>query len=191
MAKQKSNTQKTRVMADALLFAEAKAHIEDILDLVDQYNEIAEELTEMGYGGDTMDDGDPIPTLQVIGCGIGNFTFDSPEILDPFWEQGPMRAKVPSPTKRQLVVSKERHRLGKESNWTCFYCRHEGSEQFGPDERVWHVDHVYPIVRGGDDLPDNHVLACATCNLSKRARTALEYFAGERKSRIFAVTEQP
>jgi 5-methylcytosine-specific restriction endonuclease McrA len=69
----------------------------------------------------------------------------------------------------------ERERLGKETQWTCFYCHRVGDELNGPDERAWHVDHSYPISRGGDNKPDNLVLACATCNLQKHSRSALEY----------------
>ena len=66
------------------------------------------------------------------------------------------------------------------SRWRCFYCGVVGAEDLGPDGRFWHVDHVYPISRGGDDKPDNHVLSCASCNLGKRTLSAMEYFA--RKS---------
>jgi len=43
------------------------------------------------------------------------------------------------------------------------------------DGRVWHVDHAYPIVHGGDNRRDNKVLSCATCNLSKGPKSAKEF----------------
>lgn len=59
--------------------------------------------------------------------------------------------------------------------WLCHYCRGAGSESHGPDGRVWHVDHEYPISIGGDNRKDNKVLACATCNLRKHDKTASEF----------------
>lgn len=49
----------------------------------------------------------------------------------------------------------------------CFYC--------GVDMQNWkhdeiHVDHFYPVSRGGSDNPINLVVSCAPCNLSKGAR---------------------
>ena len=38
--------------------------------------------------------------------------------------------------------------------------------------RVFHIDHVTPISRGGDHTPANLVLSCAPCNLSKRRAVA-------------------
>lgn len=61
-------------------------------------------------------------------------------------------------------------------HWVCFYCGKLGTKQTGPDGRVWHADHSYPRALGGDDLPDNMVLTCASCNLSKRASSASEFF---------------
>lgn len=46
----------------------------------------------------------------------------------------------------------------------------------GPDGRNWHIDHVYPKALGGDDGLDNRVLACATCNLSKKHKSANAFF---------------
>ena len=44
--------------------------------------------------------------------------------------------------------------------YTCQYC--------GQDAHT--VDHVIPISKGGNDLPDNLVAACARCNYSKSDR---------------------
>ena len=80
-------------------------------------------------------------------------------------------------TARKFVLLTARKRLGDESGWACFYCRLKGNEDNGPDGRIWHVDHVYTVTRGGDEQPDNLVLACATCNLAKKDSTAAEFFA--------------
>jgi hypothetical protein len=72
-------------------------------------------------------------------------------------------------------VSKQRERLGRDQGWSCRYCSGAGDEDSGPDGRAWHVDHLYPVVRGGDSQPDNLVLACATCNLKKRAQLLTDF----------------
>ncbi|QLG10992.1 HNH endonuclease [Deinococcus sp. D7000] len=45
----------------------------------------------------------------------------------------------------------------------CFYC----GCKIGGKSAKWHVDHFIPLSRGGSNLPENLVLACAFCNLSK------------------------
>jgi CRISPR/Cas system Type II protein with McrA/HNH and RuvC-like nuclease domain len=117
-------------------------------------------------------------------------TLPTTSFLDEFWEDGPQPqtkfalefiervSGEASNVKeiRRVPLTAERKRLGQESGWKCFYCGKAGDKDQGPDGRVWHVDHAYPFSRGGDDQPDNHVLACATCNLGKKAATAAEYF---------------
>lgn len=49
----------------------------------------------------------------------------------------------------------------------CFYC--------GSRLKVMHVDHMQPLSRGGTDHWWNLVRACASCNLSKGAKTAEEF----------------
>lgn len=52
----------------------------------------------------------------------------------------------------------------------CFYC----------DEKVgkkYHVDHVTPLVKKGSNGPENLVISCPTCNLSKGAQHPMD-FAG-------------
>jgi 5-methylcytosine-specific restriction endonuclease McrA len=49
----------------------------------------------------------------------------------------------------------------------CAYCR-------GPQE---HVDHVVPLVRGGDHALWNLAAACARCNLAKNASPPAEFIA--------------
>ncbi|MFN7400490.1 MAG: HNH endonuclease, partial [Sandaracinobacter sp.] len=45
----------------------------------------------------------------------------------------------------------------------CRYC--------GRDDGDFHLDHVLPASRGGQNSADNLVVACAACNISKGART--------------------
>ena len=50
--------------------------------------------------------------------------------------------------------------------YTCQYC--------GMDANT--VDHVVPISKGGNDMPDNLVAACARCNYSKSDRMTPSVF---------------
>lgn len=52
----------------------------------------------------------------------------------------------------------------------CWWC----GEKTGDD---YHVDHVIPLILGGSNGPENLVIACAHCNLSKNAKHPME-FAG-------------
>jgi 5-methylcytosine-specific restriction endonuclease McrA len=47
----------------------------------------------------------------------------------------------------------------------CAYC----------DRTARHLDHVHPLSKGGADAEHNIVPACATCNLSKGAKTLAEW----------------
>jgi len=92
--------------------------------------------------------------------------------------------KSKSPSKRSRAIAKKKAETlalefhGEDSPWMCAYCLKLGSQSVGPDGRSWHVDHIYPVSKGGDNLPDNLVLSCATCNLQKgalRLKEFLEY----------------
>ena len=50
-------------------------------------------------------------------------------------------------------------------SWRCAYC----------DAPAEHLDHVQPLSRGGADAPRNLLPACASCNLSKSAKTLAEW----------------
>ena len=45
----------------------------------------------------------------------------------------------------------------------CFYCHCDVPESGA------HIDHVFPVSRGGKSTYENLVLSCAACNLSKNA----------------------
>lgn len=51
----------------------------------------------------------------------------------------------------------------------CFYCGRTGSTDADPDGKGWHLDHVYPLRRGGPNRLWNLALACSACNASKWA----------------------
>lgn len=48
-------------------------------------------------------------------------------------------------------------------NGCCFYCHKKVGGKY-------HVDHVIPIALGGSDDPENLVIACPKCNISKGAK---------------------
>jgi hypothetical protein len=59
----------------------------------------------------------------------------------------------------------------------CTYCNRRGSQDMGPDERPWHVDHKQPLARGGVDEEDNLTLACKRCNLAKGVQPYAQFAA--------------
>jgi hypothetical protein len=61
-----------------------------------------------------------------------------------------------------------RRALVADANGRCHYCNRTGvSDEIGPDDRPWHVDHKTPLARGGSNDDKNLVLACKRCNLTK------------------------
>lgn len=181
-------------LATDILLAELRARLTYILELMGEFNEISSALQDAGYGCPSYRDefyGKPessrsrasyertnpphMPKLYVDANVYGHYTLTDTGILDDvcFTEKRIGRTLGP------LLMHSERQRLGAESNWTCFYCRKQGAPELGPDARPWHLDHPYPIARGGDDKLDNHVLSCATCNLKKHAQSAREFLASK------------
>ena len=63
-----------------------------------------------------------------------------------------------SDVKRQYTVQEGR----------CWWC---GCELNG----VYHADHIIPLSRGGSDSPENIVVACQSCNLSKNDKLPYEW----------------
>lgn len=49
----------------------------------------------------------------------------------------------------------------------CYYC--------GDHVSAYHVDHVFPLSRGGSNDPSNIVIACAPCNLRKHTKLPHEF----------------
>lgn len=55
----------------------------------------------------------------------------------------------------------------------CYYCK----AKFG---KIYHVDHVVPLSKGGTNEINNIVLACPTCNMRKAGRLLHEWPEGNR-----------
>lgn len=97
------------------------------------------------------------------------------------------RAKHPERVRRQVQAASIRRRARKKQaggtitsadikaryaaqKGRCWWCH-------GNVGDTYHIDHVIPLARGGGNGPDNIVVSCATCNLSKGTKLPVE-FAG-------------
>jgi 5-methylcytosine-specific restriction endonuclease McrA len=87
---------------------------------------------------------------------------------------------------RQRIA--ERHGLERGSSAVvrCVYCGSRArADWYANDERPYfggfHLDHVIPTQQGGSNGPENLVIACPPCNLSKHAETPAVWL--ERRSR--------
>ncbi|AFY81296.1 HNH endonuclease [Oscillatoria acuminata] len=69
--------------------------------------------------------------------------------------------KIPN-VLRQLVIQRAMNR--------CEYC---GLSQLG-QVATFHIDHVIPVVAGGETIAQNLALACVSCSLRKGARQEIE-----------------
>jgi hypothetical protein len=63
---------------------------------------------------------------------------------------------------RRLVIQRSKDR--------CEYC---GISQLG-QVATFHIDHIIPVVAGGETTAENLALACVSCSLRKGARQDLE-----------------
>jgi len=70
-------------------------------------------------------------------------------------------AAIPT-TLRRLVIQRADDR--------CEYC---GLSQAG-QAATFHIDHIIPVVAGGETTADNLALACVSCSLRKAARQRVE-----------------
>jgi hypothetical protein len=59
--------------------------------------------------------------------------------------------------------------LAERDGTNCHYC----GQNFSVEELT--VDHKTPLMRGGEDIPSNVVLACITCNSQKGPMTEQEF----------------
>lgn len=55
----------------------------------------------------------------------------------------------------------------------CYYCAKKVGKKY-------HADHVIPLVRGGSNGPENIVIACPTCNISKGSKLPSEWEGSNR-----------
>jgi hypothetical protein len=68
------------------------------------------------------------------------------------------------------AVRREAFEALRDVRW-CAYCRKDGNEKYGPDNRPWAIDHVIPSFKGGTDRLENLVKCCHQCNSRKHTST--------------------
>ncbi|MBT1154344.1 HNH endonuclease [Aminobacter anthyllidis] len=67
-------------------------------------------------------------------------------------------------TDRQPISKRLRFEIFKRDEFTCAYC---GAH---PPDALLEVDHIHPVVAGGENDQDNLVTACFDCNRGKGAK---------------------
>jgi len=81
--------------------------------------------------------------------------------------------------KRNPISSKKVHQVFMKTNGKCTYCECDLPEDtvfldWGGQEvsrkRNWHIDHIFPVCKGGTDDIENLVPSCSTCNHEKGAK---------------------
>lgn len=60
---------------------------------------------------------------------------------------------------------------------TTKFCRYCGT----PCESSWTLDHIIPVVQGGDNTVENLVIACRSCNSSKNKKSLIHWLAYNQK----------
>jgi hypothetical protein len=66
-------------------------------------------------------------------------------------------------------------------NFTCIYCGKSSIE----DGVKLHVDHIYPVIKGGLHEPGNLITSCKNCNSSK----GFKIFHSDIINRLLAIVE--
>lgn len=66
---------------------------------------------------------------------------------------------------REPISDNLRRRVFQRYGKKCRYC--------GKTDGSFHIDHVYPVVKGGETTLENLVVACKGCNLSKHSRVGI------------------
>jgi hypothetical protein len=72
--------------------------------------------------------------------------------------------------KRERITDDLRWQVMRRDNITCRYC----GNQSGP----FHIDHVYPVSKGGATSLENLVTSCASCNLKKHDSVGVYWPSG-------------
>ncbi len=68
---------------------------------------------------------------------------------------------------RAYIPKKDRKAVRKRANFCCEYCK--ALRAFSPT--TFHVEHIIPIVSGGDNSLENLAHACGGCNFNKNTKT--------------------
>lgn len=75
-----------------------------------------------------------------------------------------------------------RHQIAKKARGICFHCGKRAARAdisrrghlrfFDENENTYHIDHLKPRSKGGDNSGKNLVLSCASCNVGVRNKRA-------------------
>lgn len=90
-------------------------------------------------------------------------------------EKSRMRVKARARRLKNAIGTfspKDVQRLYDEQEGLCAYC---GIRVYITIAGDTHVDHIFPLARGGTNWPDNLCIACQTCNVSKGDSTVEEW----------------
>lgn len=100
-------------------------------------------------------------------------------ITDAFLDDDTLETESAQKKQRKTISRMVRMAVWEKTDGHCIYC----GERMNPFSR-FHVDHLDPVARGGDDDLENLVPACATCNVQKHA-LSLEQFRQRRGGGLF------
>lgn len=59
-------------------------------------------------------------------------------------------------------------KIGDMQRWRCVVCRRDIKDKY-------HLDHIYPLAKGGAHAEENLQLLCPSCNLKKSAKDPIEF----------------
>ena len=91
-------------------------------------------------------------------------------IKDGRWHIGhPEWVRIAPRGRRRYVAGDARKFAEMRQGEFCVYC--------GAAEGPFHLDHIFPVSRGGSDDSHNLVVACQSCNGSKNDKTIQEWVA--------------
>ncbi len=93
------------------------------------------------------------------------------ERQSPLWPEHELRTLQPA---QPRLPSRRRREVFQRSRGRCHYCS-TPLQLAGP----WHADHQQPRALDGADDALNLVASCVACNLTKGARTALEFIGAD------------
>jgi 5-methylcytosine-specific restriction endonuclease McrA len=92
---------------------------------------------------------------------IRNYRKNNPEKVREFTtrRRGKIVGKLPKGTIKSI---------GELQKWQCVICKI-------PIAKKYHIDHIYPLAKGGQHEPLNLQLLCPTCNVKKSAKDPITY----------------